>query len=412
MMHSPAPRLRAVPGLPTAPRHRAGPRLPFASRLKGAPRLRAAPWLGGRWESLRSGTLARHAADVPGRRGLQICLGLAWLVDAALQCQPFMFGPFFVTAGIEPASASNPAIVASSTAWVGHLMLRHIVVYNAAFATIQLLLAVGILCRRTLRPALAASVVWALLVWWFGEGLGGILTGASPLTGVPGAVVLYGLIAILLWPADRAPAPKSTSPATSGPLGATAVRLLWLVLWASFSYYLLLPDNRAPGAISGIFSVTDGQPGWIVSIMNGLSSLAGQRGLEISIALAVLCAVVAVGVFAPPIVKPALILAMALGLLFWIAEGLGGIFTGQGTDPNTGPLLVLLAACFWPFPGAAAADTAAASLEDASIRAHRPVSPAGEPAPSSQASGSGLRVAAGAPPVDDHDRFFADDPLI
>jgi hypothetical protein len=376
-MHSPIRRLRPVPWLLAAPRHRFGPRLPAASALQGATglraatwlqgatRLRAASWLGGRWESLRYGTLARRAADVPGRRGLQICLGLAWLIDAALQYQPFMFGPFFVTLSIEPASASNPGIVADSTAWVNHLMLRHIVVYNAAFATIQLLIAVGILCRRTLRPALAASVVWALLVWWFGEGLGGILTGASPLTGVPGAVVLYVFIAILLWPADRAPAPKPTSPATSGPLGAMVARLLWLVLWASFSYYLLLPDNRAPGAISGLFSVTDGQPGLIVSIMNGLSSLADQRGLEISIVLAVLCAVVAVGVFAPPTVKPALMLAMAIGFLFWIAEGLGGIFTGQGTDLNTGPLLVLLAACFWPIPGAAAA----VSLEDASIRA-------------------------------------------
>jgi hypothetical protein len=409
-MHSSVPRRRAVPRLPTAPRHRVGPRLPASSRLESATGFRAASWLGGRWESLRSGTLARRAAGVPGRRGLQICLGLVWLIDAGLQYQTFMFGPFFVTLIIEPASASNPATVASPAAWVSHMMLRHIVVYNAAFATIQLLIAVGILWRRTLRPALAASVVWALLVWWLGEGLGGILTGASPLMGVPGAVVLYALIAILLWPTDRAPAPKPMSPATSGPLGATAARLLWLVLWASFSYYLLLPANRAPGAISGIFSVTDGQPGWIVSIMNGLSSLAGQRGLEISVALAVLCAVVAVGVFARPAVKPALILAMALGLLFWIAEGLGGIFTGQGTDFNTGPLLVLLAACFWPVPGAAAAGTTTASLEDASIRARRPVSPAGEPAPSSPASGSGLRVVAGAPPVDDHDGLVADDP--
>jgi hypothetical protein len=35
---------------------------------------------------------------------LQICLGLLWLLDAALQYQPFMFGPGFVTDGIEPAA--------------------------------------------------------------------------------------------------------------------------------------------------------------------------------------------------------------------------------------------------------------------------------------------------------------------
>ena len=44
----------------------------------------------------------------------------------------------------------------------------------------------------------------------------------------------------------------------------------------------------------------------------------------------------------------ALVVATALGLLFWIAEGFGGIFTGEGTDPSTGPILILLAACYWP----------------------------------------------------------------
>ena len=43
---------------------------------------------------------------------------------------------------------------------------------NSVFATIQLLLALGIAYRPTVRVALAASIVWALGVWWFGEGLG------------------------------------------------------------------------------------------------------------------------------------------------------------------------------------------------------------------------------------------------
>jgi hypothetical protein len=311
----------------------------------------AAPWLWSRWESLRTETHAvRAATPVPGRRGLQVCLGLAWLVDAALQYQPYMFGPFFVTQGIEPASVDNPAIVASSATWASHVMIGHIAIYNAVFATTQLLIAIGILWRRTVRPALAASIVWALFVWWFGESLGGILVGSSPLTGVPGAVILYALIAVLLWPTDRPSSRPPASPATSGPLGTWA-NLLWLVLWGSFSYYLLLPGNRSAGAISDVFSLTDGQPGWITAIMNGLSGLANQHGLEISVSLAVLCAAVAGGVYFASLLKPALILAIVLGMLFWVAEGLGGIFTGQGTDLNSGPLLVLLAACFWPFAG-------------------------------------------------------------
>lgn len=314
----------------------------------------AVPRLRLRWESLRAGAHTwRPAWHVPGRRGLQICLGLVWLIDAALQFQPYMFGPFFVTQGIESAAAGNPAVVSSSITWASDVMLHHIGFYNAVFASIQLLIALGLLWRRTVKPALAASVVWALFVWWFGEGLGGILVGSSPLMGVPGAVILYALIAILLWPADRPHRHRPSSPATSGPLGASTANLLWLILWASFSYYLLLPDNRSPDAISGIFSVTDGQPGWITSLMNGLSGLAGQRGTEISVVLAVLCAFVAIGVFGVTVIRPALIAAIALGLLFWAAEGFGGILTGQGTDVNTGPILVLLAACYWPARGSA-----------------------------------------------------------
>jgi hypothetical protein len=285
---------------------------------------------------------------VPGRRVLQICLGLAWLLDAGLQFQPYMFGPFFVTQGIELSTAGSPGMVAGPVNWAAQVMLRHIAVYNAIFATIQLLIACGMFFRRTLKPALAASIVWALSVWWFGESLGGIFTGSSPLAGFPGAVVLYALIAVLLWPADRAKAREPASPALSGPLGATWANLLWLTLWGSFAYSLLLPGNRAPGAIAQIFSTTDGQPDWLVSLMNGMSSLAGQRGTEISVVLAIACALVAAGVMVRSAIKPALVVAMVLAVLIWIAEGLGGIFTGQGTDPNTGVLLILLAACYWP----------------------------------------------------------------
>ena len=97
-----------------------------------------------------------------------------------------------------------------------------------------------------------------------------------------------------------------------------------------------------------MFSVTDGQPGWLTSVMNACAHLAGQNGVALSVALAAASAFAAFGVLVPRLVRPALLVACGLSLLFWVAEGLGGIFTGQGTDPNTGPLLILLAACFWP----------------------------------------------------------------
>ena len=59
----------------------------------------------------------------------------------------------------------------------------------------------GIHCPRSLaHPTLAASIMWAVLVWWLGEGLGRLFAGpVMPIMGLPGAVVLYAFIAVLLW---------------------------------------------------------------------------------------------------------------------------------------------------------------------------------------------------------------------
>ncbi len=42
------------------------------------------------------------------------------------------------------------------------------------------------------------------------------------------------------------------------------------------------------------------------------------------------------------------LIAVVLGAAIWLAEDFGGILTGQGTDPNTGLLLIVIAAAFWP----------------------------------------------------------------
>ena len=165
---------------------------------------------------------------------------------------------------------------------------------NAIFATIQLALGLGIAWRPTVRLALGASVVWALGVWWFGEGLGSVLTpNASPLNGAPGAVILYALLAVLLWPADRDPA----APFVAGrAVGRGVARGLWLVLWASLAFFAVQPASRAPRAVSGMFAgMAAGQPGWLAWIDQHAASAVGNQGLAASIVLAVALAVVAVG---------------------------------------------------------------------------------------------------------------------
>jgi hypothetical protein len=59
-----------------------------------------------------------------------------------------------------------------------------------------------------------------------------------------------------------------------------------------------------------------------------------------------------------PAVRAVLILAVIAAVAIWVAQGLGGVFSGSGTDPNSGPLLVLLAVAYWPARQATAAGPA------------------------------------------------------
>ena len=121
------------------------------------------------------------------RRALQLGLGVIWLLDAALQYQPYMFSEGFPHQILAPVGPGNPGWVAQPVRWAAHLTANHVVAMNALFATAQLLIALGLFTRATVRLALAGSVLWALGVWWMGEGLGGLLVGPqSPIMGSPG----------------------------------------------------------------------------------------------------------------------------------------------------------------------------------------------------------------------------------
>jgi hypothetical protein len=151
-------------------------------------------------------------------------------VDAALRYQPFMFGRGFVTQIIEPAAAGNPlGHEPSHLGQPGDAPPNGSL--NAVFGSVQLLIAALLLFRRTVKPALALLIIWAVSVRWFGESLGGNLKGSTPLAGVLGAVLLYALLAVLLWPTARVPSGRLTSAATASPVGATAAEFAWLVLW-------------------------------------------------------------------------------------------------------------------------------------------------------------------------------------
>ena len=299
----------------------------------------------------------RHAGDPGGRRFrfyrtttaspqrlVQILLGCVWLADGALQLQPFMFGRGFVTRMLMPTATGNPAPVAASITAMARFLEPHVAAWNALFAATQLAIGAGLLVRRTVRPAIAVSFIWSLAVWWFAEGLGGLLTGtASPLSGAPGAVLLYVLVGLLAWPVREERQGEQWRRGGGGLLGGTGARVAWAGLWVGGAAALLQPANLAGGALrNALLAAKAGQPEWYASLLSGTAHVLGPYGVPLTLALAAEMALVGIGV-ALGWQAPALLgVATILAILIWVfPEGLGGVLTGQGTDPNTGPLLVL-----------------------------------------------------------------------
>jgi hypothetical protein len=299
------------------------------------------------------GGLAAWAADRNSaglRRGLQLTLGALWLADGALQLQPVMFGRGFAAQILMPAYMGSPAAVTGPATAFARLILHAPAAWNTAFAATQLLLGLGLLWRPTVRAALAASIGWALAVWWFGEGLGGVFSGsATPLTGAPGAAALYALLAVLAWPAPAARADRSPVAAGS-PLRLGGARAAWLALWAGEAYLVLQAASRAPGALRAtVTGLASGEPGWLAGMDRAVAGAAGSHGTAVAVILAVAFVLTGLGVCWPAATRPALALAAVAALGIWVfGENVGGLATGQATDPNSGPLLLTLAAAFWP----------------------------------------------------------------
>jgi hypothetical protein len=278
------------------------------------------------------------------RRGLQIALGLIWLLDGALQFQSFMYSRGFLTEVIEPSAMMQPAWIGHSIISAAHFAGHDLALWDTLFGLVQVLIGLGLLYRRTVRPALLASFGWALVVWWFGEGLGMIPADmASPLTGAPGAVLLYGLIGLLVWPA-REETEREGSSAGGGLIGERGGLLVWSALWLTATVLWCLSVNRAPAAISEALKGAAPQSmHWLANLQSSLAHTANGHGAAIATVLAVLSFAIAAGVWTR-FRGAALVTGAVLSLVYWVlGQSLGAINTGHATDPNAGPLFVLLA---------------------------------------------------------------------
>ncbi len=290
-------------------------------------------------EERRSDVMADESATAAQRRQrrvriVQVALGCLWILDAALQLQPRMFGPDLVNQMMLPMAQGQPAPVAWSITNLAHFISPDAGVWNFFFAAIQLGVGVGMLFRRTVKPAIIAMAIWALSVWWFGEGFGMLLAGtASPFTGAPGAVLLYPLVGLLVWPtdarADDLEPGVASSAAATGPLGSGAPLFAWSGFWALSAVLWLFPANRASGSIgSALDTAADGQPSWYAHFEHSIANALPHQGSALPWLLAVASLVIAAGPLFSRRLKPFLVAGVVLQAAFWVTG------MGVGGDPD------------------------------------------------------------------------------
>ena len=304
----------------------------------------AADFRAGSLETARGGSSYERVRSYfasDSRRSIQTVLGLIWLLDGALQFQAFMYGKGFIQF-LTNLTVGQPTWVSSTVTWGANTLHSQQTLFNTAFALVQIVIGVGLLYRPTVKPALAASFGWALFVWWFGEAFGMMFMAttpmggtpmASPLTGAPGAVLLYALVGAMVWPNGR----------PAGLFGVRGARALWAGIWLVMAWLWLVEAGGANGVTNAINAAPSGMS-WLSTVQDWYANAAKGDGVAVAVVLAAVSAAIGVSVAANWRPKLFLKLAIGLNLLYWIlGQGFGGIFQGGATDPNAGPLFVLFA---------------------------------------------------------------------
>ncbi len=301
------------------------------------------------------------------RRKVQVALAVLWIFDGFLQLQGRMFTDSFVRHVIAPAAAGQPLVVSGGINFGIHIFLSHAVFFNSLIAIIQLGIGVLILRKQTVRLGLILSVFWGLFVWYFGEGLGGMLGGhALLLMGAPGAALLYAVLALGVMPqTDREEQSKGRTP-------SYWLAFVWAVLWVSGGIYQLLPGQNSVSSLSKMIAGNAVRaPGWLANIdihvagwINGLGSavrpmtsgvhmnmtemaqmpVKAGMGYWFILFLAMLQIFIGLAIFMPAVWRRVgIYIGLILSIGFWVVgQSLGGYFTGLATDPNSAPLFILL----------------------------------------------------------------------
>lgn len=262
-------------------------------------------------------------------------LGVFWIIDGLLQLQPKMFGPDFINTVLAPNLSGQPAFLHALITFGIHLFSLNIPLANTAAVAIQLLIGILLLfppSGKTFKTGLYLSIIWGLVVWVFGEGMGNLLTGtASFYTGAPGSVLVYVLLSILLLKPEK-----------------ISVRGLAIMAGIVLVFGALLQLQPLYWTSGGVSSLPQMAASDTVHAINNLPNHASSLWARNPISANILLLAIPLALGLLLIFKPsrwtAILTAIFLLLVWWLGQDFGSIstlFFGTVTDPNTAPIFAI-----------------------------------------------------------------------
>src|SRR6185312_3777122 len=202
------------------------------------------------------------------QKRLRQLLGLLWLIDGLLQLQPLMFTINMVNGVMKPILDGQPAPIEASLNWIIAVTTQHLVQVNLLIAIVQIVIGILLLWGLWVKETLIASIVWALIVWYGGEGMSMLLTGqASILTGAPGAVLLYPLLGLLVYPRSTS-SDASADTSERGIISRSQFRWVLAGFWVLAALLQLQPLWWQSGQISQAVGDMVGQGGLNTTLLD------------------------------------------------------------------------------------------------------------------------------------------------
>jgi cytochrome oxidase Cu insertion factor (SCO1/SenC/PrrC family) len=311
--------------------------------------LLALAWVAARGFRLTTGGLGGSSpGGSTARRVLRIGFGILWVFDGLLQAQPAMAAglPSHV---IEPGAATSPAWVQHLVNWAATAWSYHPVEAGAAAVWIQVGIGAWLLFAASGWPSRLAGLVsagWGLVVWVFGEAIGGIFApGLTFLFGAPGAALYYCAAGVLLALPEQRWRTERLGRQLLGGLGLFLAAMAVLQAWPGRGFW-----GGQSGSLASMASsmASTPQPGGLAAIVRGFASLAAAHGFAVNLAAVLVLAVTGITLLAGAVavrepglararahvLRPAVILLLAGCLADWVLIEDLGFFGGLGTDPN------------------------------------------------------------------------------